>query len=96
MSESATVRFARPITAAAGVYAPGHIGEPRPGRGVSSKATESWRCPRVVMNPKGRHRLSAARWSLVESPPRERPNASRWRGFACRSGGSGSVSDEFV
>ena len=27
MSESATVRFARPITAAAGVYAPGHIGE---------------------------------------------------------------------
>jgi hypothetical protein len=27
MSESATVRFGRPITAAAGVYAPGHIGE---------------------------------------------------------------------
>jgi hypothetical protein len=27
MSESSTVRFARPITAAAGVYAPGHIGE---------------------------------------------------------------------
>ena len=27
MSESATVSFARPITAAAGVYAPGHIGE---------------------------------------------------------------------
>lgn len=27
MSESATVCFARPITAAAGVYAPGHIGE---------------------------------------------------------------------
>jgi hypothetical protein len=27
MSECATVRFARPITAAAGVYAPGHIGE---------------------------------------------------------------------
>lgn len=27
MSESVTVRFARPITAAAGVYAPGHIGE---------------------------------------------------------------------
>jgi Insertion element 4 transposase N-terminal len=27
MSESATVRFARPIMAAAGVYAPGHIGE---------------------------------------------------------------------
>jgi hypothetical protein len=27
MSESATVRFARSITAAAGVYAPGHIGE---------------------------------------------------------------------
>lgn len=27
MSECATVRFSRPITAAAGVYAPGHIGE---------------------------------------------------------------------
>jgi hypothetical protein len=27
MSECATVRFARPITAAAGVFAPGHIGE---------------------------------------------------------------------
>lgn len=27
MSESSTVRFAHPITAAAGVYAPGHIGE---------------------------------------------------------------------
>jgi len=27
MSESSTVRFVRPITAAAGVYAPGHIGE---------------------------------------------------------------------
>ena len=27
MSESATVRFARPITVAAGVYAPGHLGE---------------------------------------------------------------------
>ena len=27
MSESSTVRFARPITAAAGVYAPGHLGE---------------------------------------------------------------------
>jgi hypothetical protein len=27
MSESATVCFARPITTAAGVYAPGHIGE---------------------------------------------------------------------
>src|SRR3954451_7864847 len=27
MSESATVSFARPITAAAGIYAPGHIGE---------------------------------------------------------------------
>src|SRR4051812_20042109 len=27
MSESATVSFARPVTAAAGVYAPGHIGE---------------------------------------------------------------------
>ena len=27
MSDSSTVRFARPITAAAGVYAPGHIGE---------------------------------------------------------------------
>jgi hypothetical protein len=27
MSESATVRFARPIMTAAGVYAPGHIGE---------------------------------------------------------------------
>ena len=27
MSESATVSFARPITAAAGVYAPGHLGE---------------------------------------------------------------------
>ena len=27
MSESSTVRFGRPITAAAGVYAPGHIGE---------------------------------------------------------------------
>ena len=27
MSESSTVRFARPVTAAAGVYAPGHIGE---------------------------------------------------------------------
>jgi hypothetical protein len=27
MSESATVCFVRPITAAAGVYAPGHIGE---------------------------------------------------------------------
>jgi len=27
MSESSTVRFVRPITAAAGVYAPGHLGE---------------------------------------------------------------------
>ena len=27
MSESSIVRFAHPITAAAGVYAPGHIGE---------------------------------------------------------------------
>lgn len=27
MSESATVSFERPITAAAGVHAPGHIGE---------------------------------------------------------------------
>jgi len=27
MSESATVSFPRPVTAAAGVYAPGHIGE---------------------------------------------------------------------
>ena len=27
MSESATVGFARPITVAAGVYAPGHLGE---------------------------------------------------------------------
>jgi len=63
---------------------------------VSSKAIESWRCPRVVMNARGRLRLSAARWILVESPPRERPSASRWAGLPCPGGEPGSAADDFV
>src|SRR6476469_7133042 len=35
------------------------------------------------MNETGRHRWSAARWILVVSPPRDRPNASRHGRIAC-------------
>jgi hypothetical protein len=40
-----------------------------------SKARESWRWPAVVTGEIGRQRLSAARWILVVTPPRERPRA---------------------
>jgi hypothetical protein len=74
-------------------------GRPRPTRPtatvarVGSKATESWRCPTVVRNPSGRHRPSAARWTLVESPPRDRPSDSRSCDFF---GGAGCVEGDSV
>lgn len=58
-------------------------GRPGPGRLIliafmtAENAKESCRCPAVVTREIGRHRPSAARWILVENPPRERPRASR-------------------
>jgi hypothetical protein len=58
-------------------------GRPRPRRPIripaitGAKASESWRCPAVVTREIGRHRVSAARWILLVSPPRDRPRDSR-------------------
>lgn len=44
---------------------------------TAGKPNASWRWPAVVTRLIGRHRLSAARWILLVSPPRDRPIASR-------------------
>src|SRR5258708_1041596 len=41
------------------------------------KARESWRCPALVTRMSGRQPESASRWTLVLSPPRDLPSASR-------------------
>lgn len=53
-----------------------------------SKTVESLTLPGVTMMARGRPRPSAARWTLVVSPPRDRP--SPWPSVGC--GGSSSSS----
>jgi len=77
---------------------PGRVrGRPGPRRAILSrpmsgmKATESWRCPALVTRASGRQPESASRWTLVVSPPRDRPSASRsfgLPGFVPAGGGS--------
>ena len=43
-----------------------------------AKAWESWRCPELVTRARGRHPESASRCTLLVSPPRDRPSASRF------------------
>src|SRR5258706_13175106 len=56
------------------------------------KASESWRWPALVTRASGRQRASASRWTLVLSPPLDRPSASRslagLAGFVPAAGGS--------
>jgi hypothetical protein len=56
-----------------------------PGRGTRMASSSgsswvlSWRWPAVTSIPSGRPQPSVAKWTLVESPPRLRPNAwSHW------------------
>ena len=57
------------------------LGLPGPVRGTRmrditvSKAGASPAWPAVTVNARGRARPSAARWTLVLNPPRERPSA---------------------
>jgi hypothetical protein len=68
-------------------------GRPRPPRGTrtasrtTSKTVESLTLPGVRTTDSGRPRPSTARWTLVVSPPRDRPRACRAAG---RRGSSSS------